>query len=80
MEIKVIKGYVSHNKKLYGVGTVLDLEDSGEAKRLIAAGIAASTKKAAVKEEAPAAAPKNADPAELPVVDPMASVQKGKKK
>ena len=79
MEIKVIKGYISHDKKLYGVGSVLNLEDSGEAKRLIAAGIAASTRKTAAKEEAPAAA-KNADPAELPAVDPMASVQKGKKK
>ena len=48
--------------------------------RRIAAGVAASVRKAVVKEEAPAAAPKNADPAELPAVDPMASVQKGKKK
>ena len=79
MEIKVVKGYISYNKKLYGVGTTLDLEDSGEAKRLIAAGIAKSTRKSAVKEEAPAAA-QNTDPAELPAVDPMASVQKGKKK
>ena len=80
MEIKVIKGYVSHDKKLYSAGTVLDLEDSGKAKRLIAAGVAASVRKAAVKEEALAAAPKTAAPAELPAVDPMASVQKGKKK
>ena len=77
MKIKVIKGYISHGKKLYGVGNVIDVEDSSEAKRLIAAGVAASTKEAALKEDAPVAAEVSA---ELPAVDPMASVQKGKKK
>ncbi len=78
MKIKVIKGYVSHGKQLYGVGDDLDLEDGGEAKRLIAAGVVKSAKETAVKEEVPAA--EKTGPAGLPAVDPMASVQKGKKK
>ncbi len=80
MKIKVKKGYISYEKKLYGVGEILDLEDGGEAKRLIAAGIAASVKGMASKEEAPAAVKAEKADAGLPAVDPMASVQKEKKK
>lgn len=39
MDILVVKGYVSHNRRLYGAGEQLKMDDS-EATRLLAQGVA----------------------------------------
>ncbi len=89
MEIKVIRGYVSHEKKLFGAGAILDLANDA-AKRLIASGsaeaVASNTRKAEVPVEPVKAKPKQKkhvqEPAaeesgaELPAADPVASVRK----
>ena len=95
MKIKVIKGYVSHEKKLFGAGAVLDLSDD-MAERLIASGTVeavspSSGKKEVQKAEQPKqkAKAKKQEPEpsasadsgiELPAADPVASVKKRERK
>lgn len=92
MKIKVVKGYVSHEKKLFSAGAVLDLSDD-MAKRLIAAGtvemvsqssgkaqkVEQPKQKAKAKKQEPE--PSAADSGiELPAADPVASVKKRERK
>lgn len=94
MKIKVIKGYVSHEKKLFSAGAVLDLSDD-MAERLIASGTVeavspSSGKKEVQKAEQPKqkAKAKKQEPEpsaadsgiELPAADPVASVKKRERK
>ena len=50
MKIKVIKGYVSHEKKLFNAGAVLDLSDD-MAERLIASGTVEAVSPSSGKKE-----------------------------
>lgn len=83
MKVKVVEGYVSFARKVYGPGTVLEM-GTEDAAYLIAQGVA---------EEADAAAPVVAqqtaeaaasavgdDEMTLPDVDPAAAVKTGSKK
>ena len=80
MKIRVTEGYVGFNRKVYGVGAVLKLEDQ-DAAYLIKEGVAV---------EAPQEAPTDAvdeaveapadDEMTLPDVDPEAAVKPGSKK
>ena len=80
MNVRIIRGYVSHKTNLYSVGDVIDLQEQ-DAKRLIVEGVVE-----AVEEKVVEAAPKQEqantaiEDAVLPVADPVASVKKGKKK
>lgn len=80
MKIRVTEGYVGFNRKVYGAGTVLELEDQ-DATYLIKEGVAVKA-----PEESPADAADEAvetstdDEMTLPDVDPVAAVKPGSKK
>lgn len=80
MKIRVTEGYVGFNRKVYGAGTVLELEDQ-DAAYLIKEGVAVKA-----PEESPADAVDGAaeapdgDEMTLPDVDPAAAVKPGSKK
>lgn len=80
MKIRVTEGYVGFNRKVYGVGAVLEIGDQ-DAAYLIKEGVAVKT-----LEESPADAVDGAvetladDEMTLPDVDPAAAVKPGSKK
>ena len=80
MKIRVTEGYVGFNRKVYGVGAVLEIGDQ-DAAYLIKVGVAVKT-----LEESPADAVVGAvetladDEMTLPDVDPAAAVKPGSKK
>ncbi len=61
MKIKVKKGYVSHERKLFGAGAVLDISDD-VANRLIASATAEAVSKNHKKPEKPKAEEKAEQP------------------
>ena len=92
MKIKVVKGYVSHEKKLFSAGAVLDLSDD-MAKRLIAAGtvemvsqLSGKAQKVEPPKQKAKAKKQELEPSaadsgiELPAADPVASVKKRERK
>lgn len=83
MKVKVVEGYVSFVRKVYGPGTVLEME-TDDAAYLIAQGVvveadAGSSAVAAQMTEAAAPAAGD-DEMTLPDVDPAAAVKTGIKK
>ena len=81
MKVEVVKGYVSHNKRLFGVGACLDV-DASAAERLIRAGVVKAvdnTAMAPVKAEAPATKEPASEDTILPEADPAANVKPKRK-
>lgn len=80
MKIRVTEGYVGFNRKVYGVGTILELGDQ-DAAYLIKEGVAVEA-----PEEVPADAVSEAaevptdNEMTLPDVDPAKAVKSGSKK
>lgn len=83
MKVKVVEGYVSFARKVYGPGTVLEM-GTEDAAYLIAQGVAAEADAGApavAPQMAEAAAPAaGSDEMTLPDVDPAAAVKTGSKK
>lgn len=81
MNVRIIRGYVSHKTNLYSVGDVIDLQEQ-DAKRLIIEGVVEAVEEKVVEAAAPKQEQANTaiEDAVLPVADPVASVKKGKKK
>jgi hypothetical protein len=80
MKVEVVKGYVSHNRRLFGVGACLDV-DASAAERLIRAGVvkAVGNTVAPVKAEAPATKEPASEDTILPEADPAANVKPKRK-
>jgi hypothetical protein len=78
MRVKVISGYVSYNRRLFGLGEFVDIPDD-VAKRFVMAGIVelASGDTAPEVETAPKAEP--VKDIALPDVDPAANVKPKRK-
>lgn len=76
MKIRVTEGYVGFNRKVYGVGAVLELGDQ-DAAYLIREGVAVEAPTDAADEAVEASAD---DEMTLPDVDPVTAVKPGSKK
>lgn len=80
MRVKVAKGYVTYQKQLYGVGSILEVDDDNGA-RLIAKGVLEPVEQAKKPTKAPKTAPKaKVEPdGELPPADPVAAIKRKEK-
>ena len=81
MKVTVIKGYVGFNRKVYGQGTVLDMEKT-EAARLLSEGVVAAAGENAQPTAVEAATVEDtpADEMTLPDANPAAAIKRGSKK
>ena len=80
MKIRVTEGYIGFNRKVYGVGTILDLEDQ-DAAYLIKEGAAVEAPKEAPADTADESVEEPTDDEmTLPDVNPAAAVKPGSKK
>lgn len=80
MKIRVTEGYVGFNRKVYGIGAVLELENQ-DAAYLIREGVAVEAPGEAPTDAADEAVEASADDEmTLPDVDPAAAVKPGGKK
>lgn len=74
MKVKVAEGYIGFERKVYGIGTVLELSDK-DAAYLLREGVVVK-----VDEKVVADASAGEDEMTLPDIDPAAAVKSGKKK
>ena len=80
MKIRVTEGYVGFNRKVYGAGAALELEDQ-DAAYLIKEGVAVEAPTEATTDAVDEAVEAPADDEmTLPDVDPAAAVKPGSKK
>lgn len=80
MKIRVTEGYVGFNRKVYGAGAVLELEDQ-DAAYLIKEGVAVKAPEEASADAVDGAAgASDGDEMTLPDVDPATAVKPGSKK
>lgn len=79
MKVKVVEGYVSFARKVYGLGTVLEMTQA-DAANLLSQGVVVEADATAQAIATPATAAADDDEMTLPDVDPAAAVKTGSKK
>lgn len=81
MKVKVAEGYIGFERKVYGIGTVLELSDK-DAAYLLREGVVVKVDEKVVADVSDEQADTSAgeDEMTLPDIDPAAAVKSGKKK